>query len=109
MIEESSTVSVLSRNLAALFDAMTACFRAALAVISLVAAVDVVVLSVLLVRCTTFLPNAAKPQPKKMSKNGVLPSKWCCQDTHPEGERHEDAFAFRRQVYQPARRCALLF
>ena len=46
---------------------------------------------------------------KNMSKNGIQPSKWCCQDTHPEGERHEDAFAFRRQVYQPDRRCALLF
>ena len=46
---------------------------------------------------------------KRMGKSGVLPSKWCCGDTHLEGERHEDAFAFRRQVYQADRRRALLF
>jgi hypothetical protein len=55
------------------------------------------------------LPNAAEPQPKRISKNGVLPSKWCCRDNQPEGERHEDAFALRHQVYQADRRCALLF
>jgi hypothetical protein len=54
-------------------------------------------------------PNAAEPQPKRMSKNGVLPPKWCCLDTQLGAERHEDAFAFHYQVYQPYRRQALLF
>jgi hypothetical protein len=57
---------------------------------------------------TLLIPNAAQPQPKRMSKNGVLPPKWCCLDTHPGAERHEDAFALRLQVYQPDRHCALL-
>ena len=57
----------------------------------------------------TVTPNAAEPQPKRINKNGVLPPKWCCLDTHLGAERHEDAFAFRHQVYQPDRRCALLF
>ena len=54
-------------------------------------------------------PNAAEPQPNRMNKYGVLPSIWCCQDTHVEGERHENAFAVRRQVYIADRRCAFLF
>ncbi len=54
-------------------------------------------------------PNAAEPQPKRMSKNGVLLPKWCYRDNHLGAERHEDAFAFRHQVYQAHRRSALLF
>jgi DNA-binding XRE family transcriptional regulator len=53
-------------------------------------------------------PNAAKPQPKRMSKNGVLPPEWGWCGPHPEGGRHEDAVALRRQVYQLDRRRALL-
>ncbi len=56
-----------------------------------------------------LFPNAAEPQPKRMSKNGVLLPKWCYRDNHLGAERHEDAFAFRHQVYQAHRRSALLF
>jgi hypothetical protein len=54
-------------------------------------------------------PNAAEQQPKRIVKKGVLPPKWCYLDTYAEGERHEDAFALRREVYQPDRSRAFLF
>ena len=54
-------------------------------------------------------PNAAEPQPIRMSKNGVLLSEWGLYAPHSEGERHEDAVALRRQVYQLDRHRALLF
>src|SRR5271157_4997929 len=54
------------------------------------------------------VPNAAEPQPKRMSKNGVLPPEWGWFGSQPGGERHEDAVALRRQVYQPDRRRALV-
>ncbi len=53
-------------------------------------------------------PNAAEPQLKRMNKSGVLQPKWCCRDTRPGAERHEDALALRFQVYQPDRHRALL-
>jgi hypothetical protein len=56
----------------------------------------------------SYPPNAAKPQPKRMSKNGVLLPEWGLLRPHSRGERHEDAVALRHQVYQPDRRRALL-
>jgi hypothetical protein len=44
-----------------------------------------------------------------MSKKGVLPPEWGLLGHPSRGERHEDAVALRRQVYQPDCRRALLF
>ena len=52
--------------------------------------------------------NAAKPQPRRISKNSVLPPEWGWKWPQPGGERREDGVALRRQVYQPDRRRALL-
>ena len=54
-------------------------------------------------------PNAAEPQPNRMSKYGVPPSEWGLSRPLSEGERHEDAVAFRYQVYQLDRCRAVLF
>src|SRR5512135_411983 len=54
-------------------------------------------------------PNAAQPQPNRMSKKGVLPPEWGLLGPHSEGERHEDAVALHHQVYPLDRRRALLF
>src|SRR5271166_4370846 len=57
---------------------------------------------------TILAPNAAKPQPRRMSKTSVLPPEWVWNRPQPGGERREDAVALRRQVYHPDRQCAFL-
>jgi hypothetical protein len=54
-------------------------------------------------------PTRQSRNQKGCGKNGVHPSEWGLLQPRSRGERHENAFALRRQVYQLHLRRALLF